>query len=247
MLQKQGLVRTFAALACLFTWTQASASPCAAYTSPGDDFYEGTTVCFVWNTTDVDPLFGTLMGSGDNIFVLPNNFRAEATGVGGADIASAFGFIQVIAKSGFVLDGINVGEIGDYRLNGASTSVNVSAEMQVYDWINAGGPSSAQFLTITGPLNIQDGNIHNWSADGAVDLTTTVWDGVDHVGLSLENILTASSNGAADSAWIQKKAIGSEITVSIDTSPVIPVPAAAWLFASGLGLIAAYARRRAAS
>ena len=242
MLQKQGLVRILAVIVGLTAWTQASAMPCASYAGVGEMFHDGDTVCFVWDPSDIDTVYGSLSGSGDVVSVSPLDFRAETSGIGGSDTVSGFGFIQVIAKPGFVLDSITIGELGDYRLNGASTSVSISAEMEVYDWFNASGPSESKFLTVTGPLNIQDANSQNWSAEGTVDMSTTTWDGVDHVGLSLENILQANSNGAGHTAWIQKKAIGS-IALTIETT-VIPLPAAAWLFISGLGVVGACARRR---
>jgi hypothetical protein len=76
-----------------------------------------------------------------------------------------------------------------------------------------------------------------------------MWDDRDHVGLTLQNTLTAVSSAEGEFAWIQKKAVGSEIIVSTSEFPpaIVPIPAAAWLFGSGLlGLIGIARRKKAA-
>lgn len=242
------LISYSAAIAGIIIYSShATASVCNAFAGVGETALEGTTVCFVYDPTNVDPLFGTLSASGDNIFATPINFKAESVG-GGTSIVSATGSIQVIAKEGYVLDGINVGEVGDYKLNGADSSVDVDAYLRVFDFndpVPGFGTEETTNLTITGPLNIIDNNLHNWSATGGFDLTTALWDDRDHVGLTLQNTLSATSGeNLGDLAFIQKKAIGSKINVSVDTSPVVPVPAAAWLFTSGLFGLIGVARKR---
>ena len=247
---KTSKLNKFCVATALFVFSsQASASVCNPLAGVGEVALEGSTVCFVYDPNDIDPIFGSLQVSGDSIFVLPTDFKAESVDGAGTSIVSGTGSIQIIAKDGYVLDGINVGEIGDYKLNGAGSTVDVDAWLRVFDWFDAApifGTEETTNLSITGPLNIIDNNLHNWSADGGFDLTTALWDGRDHVGLTLQNTLTATSGtNYGDLAFIQKKAIGSEITVSIDTSP-IPVPAAVWLFGSGLIGLVGVARRKQA-
>ncbi|MFQ5643327.1 MAG: VPLPA-CTERM sorting domain-containing protein [Thiogranum sp.] len=229
--------------------TQSQAAVCDAFAGVGETALEGTTVCFVYDPADVDPLFGSLSVSGDNIFATPTSFKAESNDGAGTVQVSATGTVQVIAKPGYVLDGINVGEIGDYRMvqaAGGNTSVDVEGWLRVFDWFDPTpifGTEETTNLAIAGDLSIADGNNHNWSGSGSFDLTTALWDGRDYVGLTLQNTLTAFSTLPGDQAMIQKKAVGSEITVSIETSPV-PVPAALWLFGSGLLGLVGIARRR---
>lgn len=207
---------------------------------------EGTTVCFVYDPASVDPLFGTLSVSGDNIFATPTDFKALSENTDGAVIVSGTGTIQVITKPGWTLDGISVGEVGDYRMTSGASSVDVDGYLRVFDWLDPTpvfGTEETTNLAVSGDLSIKDGNNHNWSATGGFDLTTSAWDGRDNVGLTLQNTLSAVSNLAGESAMIQKKAVGSEITVSVDTSPV-PLPAAAWLFLSGLLGFGTIGRRR---
>jgi hypothetical protein len=230
--------------------SQVTAGVCDPFAGTGEVALEGSTVCFVYDPADIDPLFGSLQVSDDNIFVLPTNFKAESVDGAGTSIVSGTGSIQIIAKVGYILDGVNVGERGDYKLNGAGSSVDVDAWLRVFDWFDPTpvfGTEETTNLSITGPLNIIDNNLHDWSADGGFDLTTALWDDRDHIGLTLQNTLTATSgSNNGDLAFIQKKAIGSEIIVSIDTSPVIPVPAAVWLFGSGLLGLVGIARRKKA-
>lgn len=237
-----------AALFASFAASSHAATVCDPYVNAGagEIGLVGATVCFVYNPADIDPIYGTLNVSGDNIFVTPTNFKAQSNNTDGLVTVSGTGTIQVIAQPGYVLDGINVGELGDYNMTGSSTSVDVDGWLRVFDWSDPSpifGTDETTNLTITGDLTIQDGNNHNWSGSGVFDLTTPLWDGRDHVGLTLQNTLKATSTISGDGALIQKKAIGSEITVSVDTS-VIPVPAALWLFGSGLIGLVAVARRK---
>ena len=219
---------------CLIA-TQGQAAICDPYAGVGEIALEGTTVCFVYDPADVDPLFGTLSVSGDNVFVTPTSFKATSNDGAGTVQVSGTGTIQVIAMPGYVLDAINVGEIGDYRMlevAGGNTSVDADGWLRVFDWFDPTpifGTEETTNLAIAGDLTIADGNNHNWSGSGGFDLTTSLWDDRDHVGLTLQNTLTAFSTLSGDQAMIQKKAVGSEIIVSIDTNP-IPVPAALWCY-----------------
>ena len=99
-----------------------------------------------------------------------------------------------------------------------------------------------QSLTVTGDLTINDSNTHTWSAATSFDLTGSTWDGINHLGLSLQNNLYATTDSAGDIAWIEKKIAAGGIDLSVIT--VVPIPAAAWLFASGLLGLIGIARRK---
>lgn len=243
----RNLVLRLAAAALSLSASQGYAAFCQNnYGGSGLTALEGATVCFVFDPNGIDPLFGSLSSSGDNIFATPTAFKALSENGAGSVTVSATGTIQVVAKPGWVLDGINVGEIGDYRLTAGDTSVDVDAWLRVFDWFDPTplfGTEETTNLAVSGDLTIKDGNLHNWTAQGGFDLSTPLWDNRDHVGLTLQNTLNAISLANGESAMIQKKAVGSEITVSVFTTP-IPVPAAVWLFASGLLGLAGLARRR---
>lgn len=244
--------------------TQASAAFFDCTTVTGMCIGDGDTVTFQFSHTgdpmgnDYMGLFGQLQYSGDTIFVTPTDFRAGSSdGVnlenrdgdgntsGTIDIASETGTMQIIAKDGYVLNTINIGETGDYKMSTGGTSVGVNAYSRVFDWFDAVpvfGTEQEMFLSSTSDFT-QQGTADPvlWNASGSFDLTTAMWDGRDHIGLTLQNTLTAESNATGEFAWIQKKAVGSEIIVS--TSP-IPVPAALWLFGSGLLGLVGIARRK---
>lgn len=224
------------------------AAYCDSYNVGGYTALEGTTVCFIYDSSLVDPIFGTLQVSGDNIYATPTSFSALSTDGQGTVTTTGTGTIEVIAKSGYTLDGINVGEVGNYRMtSGTGNSVDADGYLRIFDVadpVPVFGTEEETTLNITGDLTLNDSNLHSWSGAGGFDLTTSLWQDVNHVGLTLQNTLTATTTFFGESAMIQKKAVGSEITVSVITSP-IPLPAAVWLFGSGLLGLAVFARRKA--
>lgn len=66
---------------------------------------------------------------------------------------------------------------------------------------------------------------------GSVDLSGSLWDGVDVIDLSLLNNLYAT--GGSGTAWIEKLVSGAGLDVPIVTVSVL-LPAAIWLLGSGL-------------
>jgi hypothetical protein len=249
MNHKKGWLPPLSAVLVALATGQAGAAVCDAYAIDGYTALEGATVCFRYKAENVDPLFGSIQVSGDNIFALPTVFKALSLDGQGTVIVSATGTIEVIAKEGYRLDGINVGEIGDYRLNGEGSSVDIDAFLRVFDYYRpnpVSGVDETTFLDVSGNLTINDGDFHIWESFGGFDLTTTLWTEVNHVGLTLQNTLEAFTHPDTliGSAMIQKKATGTEITVSVITSSEIPVPAAVWLLGSGLLGLVGVARRR---
>jgi hypothetical protein len=253
--------------------TQASATLFDCTTVAGMCVGEGDTVIFQFSHTgdsmgdDYMGLFGQIQYSGDTVFVTPTDFRAESIdgttlldkdgdGIisGTTDIAYEAGTIQILAKEGYVLDHINIGETGDYKMSTGGTSVDVDAYLRVFDWFDAApvfGTEETMYLDTTDFTTAAQGTVNpvSWDASGSFDLTTAMWDDRDHVGLTLQNTLTAVSSAEGEFAWIQKKAVGSEIIVSTSEFPpaIVPIPAAAWLFGSGLlGLIGIARRKKAA-
>lgn len=228
---------------------QASASVCDVYGVDGYTALEGATVCFRYKESLVSPLYGLLQVSGDNIFATPTEFKAEAFN-SGIDTTNGVGTVEIIAKAGYRLDAVAVGESGTYSLLGADSFVSVSATLRVFDYNNPTpgvGIEEHTSLAVTsvGDFNIRDAQLHGWSANGGFDLTTSLWTDVNHVGLTLTNYLVAMAANPG-LAMIQKTGTGTEIEVSVITSSEVPVPAALWLLGSGLlGLVGVARRRRA--
>lgn len=212
---------------------------------PGYCIGVGDTVIFKYTgTTSTMGLFGTVEVVGDSIVSFPTAFRADSTDVGSVSIDDN-GIIQVIAKSGYQIDGVNILERGDYLLDGAGASVDVDGLASVWDWNNytSGGSWVNQTLTIAGDLTIADSGIHTWTGSTVFDLSGSTWDGVNYIGLQLQNNLYATTTAQGERAWIEKKIVGGGIDMSIITT-VVPVPAAVWLFGSGLIGLIGFARRK---
>jgi hypothetical protein len=242
-MKKSRLISSLAILCLMGISTQSQALYCdETYAGSGLTVLEGNSVCFLYDANDVSPLYGTLSVSGDNIFATPDSFIA-ASADGGSQQTTGIGTVRVVAKQGFELQEINVAERGNYIMSGSGSSVDVDASLDIFDW-NAPlfGSYDTSNLTVTGNLTLADGSLHNWSASTSFDLTTAMWNGIDDVGLTLTNVLTAGTSMLGESASIQKTLSGTEL-ITIFTTP-IPVPAAVWLFGSGLLGLAAFIRRR---
>jgi len=215
----------------------------------------GDTVDFIYDTDTINPLYGSLQVVGDTIFALPTNLGAASTdGVAvnttgsSIDFVQAIGTIQIVVHDGYSFDGINVSERGNYNIsNGGPGIVDIDASLRVFDWNNAApitGTEDTTNLISTNDFTLNDGINHEWTASGGFDLTTTLWNDVNHLGLTLDNTFTASSS-AGNYSWINSNAVAGSFGVSIATT-VIPVPAAVWLFGSGLIGLAGFARRKKA-
>ena len=239
------LLLVTSSLAAVSASSTAGAALFDCASQPGYCIGAGDTVIFKYvGTSSTMGLFGTIEVVGDSIVATPTNFRAESLNGAGSVSVNDNGAIQVIAKSGYQIDGVNILERGDYLMSGAGTSVDVAGWVDVWDWNNLWGPSVQQTLAISGDLTINDGAIHTWTGATSFDLTGTNWDGINYIGLQLQNNLLASTAAFGETAWIEKKLVGGGIDLSVITT-VVPVPAAVWLFGSGLiGLIGVARRKR---
>lgn len=207
-----------AGICLLFACTVAQA---AVVTVSGDD---------VKFTYDDATLFGTGYTVGNGIFFSPTTFTAESNNTDGLVTVADTLYIQVeLLGAGTAMTQFALAEQGDYQLDGTSVSVtatgtfDVSSDTSSYSDSNA---ISAGALTVQGALT-------EWQIDSLIDLADTAGWGQDTaVTLMLDNTLTAESTLLGDQAMIQKKfgAFGVNVTI-------VPVPAAALLFASALACL----------
>jgi len=198
-------------------------------------------------TFDDSSLFGAANVVGNSIFFQPTNFKAESLN-GAGSVSPGIGntlTVDVEATTiGYDMSSFLLVEQGDYELSGTSAGVSASGRLGVASNTTICGLyitcNDANIFNVTGLDTV--GALTEWNASTLVDLADTIgWGSDTSVQLSLQNNLLATTTEAGDDAMIQKKfgAIG------IEVNPV-PVPAALWLFGSGLIGLAAFARRKKA-
>ena len=83
----------------------------------------------------------------------------------------------------------------------------------------------------------------NWSGQANIDILNSFESVVKHARVTMQNNMAAFTGETNSWAWIEKKFVDQDFGVVIDVSE-IPVPAAIWLFGSGLLGLIGLARRR---
>jgi len=196
----------------------------------------GNTVDFYYDDADQGTLdYGTLQIAGDTIFATPS-FGVSAANGEGTNIFQNIGSVFVVAKDGYSFSSIDILESGTYQTTG-NGSVDLTASLQVIDSDNI-FTNATNFLDIS-DLTLSGANV--WDASLGYDMTTAMWDSTNSIQLTLTNTLFAISPDANSTAVINQTLAGSSMGMSINT---IPVPAALWLFGSGLIGLAGIARRK---
>lgn len=211
----------------------------------------GDTVCFTWDTDQLS-LFGTPSVAGDQIIFDPTTFVAKSLNGEGVVSTNATVNIIVDVMEGYVFDSASLAEAGDYFLWGdmpsQESAVSVGGQLRVRDAANT--LLATDSITASGPFDIFNtpfcATPHNWDASADVSLAGAEWDGVTRIVMKVENILNAYTGIGGPvfgplQAFIEKKEVG----VSISTT-VIPIPAAVWLFGSGLLGLVSISRKKSA-
>jgi len=188
-------------------------------------------------TYDDSTLYGTGVIFGNSIFFTPIAFLAESLDGAGLDTATATLNIDVHATtSGYSMSNFTIFEDGDYRLKGSGASVDADGFFRATSLTTACGlpPCQDTVLFDAGTFADTGGAFDLWNMGGSLNLS---WGSDTDVRLTVQNNLTAETLASGEIAFIQKK-------FSI-TIPGVPVPAAVWLFASGLLGLIGVARRKA--
>ena len=208
-------------------------------------------------------LFGNahVTGSGNitTIVFFPPDFIADSQN--GAGVHSLYDIlnIDITAKPGFTITDLSLTETGDYNLSadygssGNAPQVNARGMWAVtsnttIDTAGAGDlPPGFNFrkanLFDTGIIT-GEATSSPWDIVTSVDLGSVAgWGSDTSVTATLENHLSAWSFDSSEHANIAKKFGG--VSIDVTTAPVVvPVPAAMWLFASGIIGLVAVGRRR---
>ncbi len=193
-------------------------------------------------TFDDATLFGIGSVTGNSLFFQPTNFKAES--LNGAGVVAASETLKIIVKSiaDYKITSLAMVERGDYIQNGLDSSVAAAGSLGVVSKTKNCGLFSCNALSVfnVGGLADTGGVLAGWSGGTDIVLADTAgWGDDSFLSVTFQNDLTATTLTQGEQAFIQKKfgAIG------IAVNPV-PVPAAVWLFGSGLIGIIATARRR---
>jgi len=215
------MIRTLALTLLLF----AATSNAAIVTVNGAD---------VKFTYDNATLYGAGNVVGNTIFFTPSAFKAESTnGAGLIQTSESLGITVEALSGNLVMSAFQLVEDGDYKLTGGGASVNAVGSLAIDSQTSAFSDSAA---FSAGALTTPGGPTP-WDAGATLFLSNTAgWNTDTKVLMTLNNTLSATSLINGELALIEKKFSGTAIGLTIDMTPV-PVPAAAWLFGSALGLL----------
>jgi len=204
----------------------------------------GPTICYVWD--DAQPAaqpdkLGAPTIVGDQAFFTPVDFKAlSENGAPALDSETAnFVFAKIYSHDGSEVEGtglaigkIKVEESGDYRIDGGD-KVDVTLRLQ---GVNLDTAEVATVTEVFAATVDTGGLTPDWELMALLDPQIAFMEFANRINLGVQNTLTASTDTAGEFAFIQKKFV-------LTVSTVVPVPAALWLFVSGLGLLG-WVRRR---
>ena len=226
------MARSVQAVACSIAMLLGS-SGAQALTVTGANFD------IVYGTADDFGLYNvpTIVSNAIRFTPNPNVFKADALNGAAASIVSNAQF-QIVAHAGFQLDSLFLVERGNYLLNGAGSSVTHNGFVEAFD------PNDLTFFEVLrediltlAPLTINDNAQHRWDARATVDVLNSPIAGATTLEVNLQNNLLASSSGSPSRAYIDKNFATAPVTLGVNeipADPVVPLPAAVWLFGSGL-------------
>jgi hypothetical protein len=166
-------------------------------------------------------LFGTPTLAGNTVFFTPGSFVAQSTNGAGLRETAADVTIELVARNGFAFNSIGVGALGDYRLLGNGSRIEVDGGISV----SAGGNTAQAGLLVDAstPLNLVDGQLHDWRASSGVDSGTASWlPTATSLLFTLDQVLRAYTDpteAGIRQAFVEHKFSGLEISVGGQAVP----------------------------
>lgn len=190
-------------------------------------------------------LFGVPTLSGNNVIFTPIGFDAQSVDGAGTVITNQTINFRLQAKNDFAFTEMVLFERGDYKLDGAGSSVDIDGQITVFDVNDPLDPFLAvpEFLSTSSDLTINDNQLHPWLASATTNSGAWTTNGPNLlVNVTFENILTAYTNTPlpdGSTAFVEKKFAGGSVVLT-----VVPEPMAMWLVGTGLLGVIGFARRR---
>lgn len=200
----------------------------------------GTTVDFSFDDALLG-LFGMpVLSANDTLVFTPVGFDAQAFNGPKLDLTNQTMNIRVTAKQGFEIGHVGLLERGDYLLEGAASSVDVTGQLRMFD-LNGQAVSFTDSIVAAAPLTIQGLPTHNWTATAGIAVNPAMYD-LTHANVAVENLLIARAFSVDSLAFIEKK----ELFLNVNTLAVTPVPEAETyaMMLAGLGLVGFMVNRR---
>jgi hypothetical protein len=191
-------------------------------------------------------LFGTPGLAGNTLFFTRSAFQAQSLNGALTDLETSTINVQLVAKNGFQFGGLQLVERGDYRLDGAGSSVSVGGQLGAFDPNDAVNTYSFSFIQASPgtPLNLNDNTLKPWIAGASLDVSAAPFDVPTTLYVTIQNQLTATTQAGVEPslAFIQKKFTAAPITLEV---VAVPAPASLPLVATGLiGPFGSLVRRR---
>ncbi len=214
------------------------AGPAAAVSCAGTTCtLTGDNVVFEYDTVTnaaALALFGTPSIQGDTIRFLPPAFRAGSVdGAAPQNVGSSFVFDRIYSLSGADISLVSLLGFGDAEISSGGTA---SARVRLFATSNTGGgaiETDSDLYAATGDT----GGLQVWQLNAGISPGLAFGAGnASDIRLTIEDLLQVGTDLPGESAFAQNKLIVLDVIT-------VPVPAALWLFPSGLGLFAGYQRR----
>lgn len=165
--------------------------------------------------------YGTPTLVGDVLFFTGSGVSTAATDGRSTSTGALLEGLVVRMHAGQALGGLQVSVFGDYRLQGAGSSVSVNGTLGLFDATGTPGAAASATLAVSSgtPLTLADGATHDWLATATLDATSAgaqalFGGGIDAFGISLSTLLAAGTDAAGSGlrvGFIEQKFTGLQL------------------------------------